>query len=314
MRGKEKKQEYFTKLARLFETYSKIFLVDVDMVGSKQIQNVRLQLRGQAEILMGKNTMIRKCMRQNLEAMPQLEALLPRVEGNIGFLFIKGEFDPIRKVLADNFVGAAARAGAVAPVDVTIPKGVTPLQPTETSFFQALNINTRITKGAIEILDDVHLIKKGIKVLPGEAALLQKLGIRPFTYGLSISAVYEEGQVYDAAVLDLTMDDIAMSFQTGLQRMAALCLGAKYPTLVSIPHSIINGYKNVLAISIATDYTFPLAQKIKDFLSDPEAMAKAAAAASAPAAGGSAAPAAAAAPEPEEEEEEEEAMDFDLFD
>jgi large subunit ribosomal protein LP0 len=86
-------------------------------------------------------------------------------------------------------VGAAARAGVVATVDVVIPKGVTSLQPTETSFFQALNISTKITKGNIEILSDVDLIKKGRKVMPGEAALLQKLGVKPFTYGLEILAV-----------------------------------------------------------------------------------------------------------------------------
>ncbi|OWK15145.1 hypothetical protein Celaphus_00000244, partial [Cervus elaphus hippelaphus] len=34
-----------------------------------------------------------------------------------------------------------------------------------------------------------------------------------------------------------------------------------YPTVASVPHSIINGYKRVLALSVETDYTFPLAEK-----------------------------------------------------
>jgi large subunit ribosomal protein LP0 len=310
---KEKKAAYFTKLVGLFQEYKRAFIVDCDMVGSKQIQNVRLAIRGKGEALMGKNTMIRKCLRDNMEEHPHLEALLPHIQGNTAFIFVKEDFDSIRDIINANFVGAAARAGVIAPIDVSIPKGVTSLQPTETSFFQALNISTKITKGSIEILADVDLIHAGRKVMPGEAALLQKLGIKPFTYGLDIVAVYENGNVFDPAVLDITDDDVKAKFLGALNNVAALCLAAGYPTLVSVTHSFLNGYKNVLAVSVATDYTFPLAQKVKDFLADPNAMAAAAAAAAGPAA--AKAPAAAAkAPEPEPVEEEEEDVDFDLFD
>eukprot|EP00299_Pterocystis_sp_00344_P002351 c12664_g1_i1.p1 GENE.c12664_g1_i1~~c12664_g1_i1.p1 ORF type:complete len:335 (-),score=79.10 c12664_g1_i1:120-1124(-) len=317
MSRKEKKVAYFAKLMDLFQEYSKLFIVGVDMVGSKQIQNVRLSIRGKGAMLMGKNTMIRKCIKDNLEQHPQLEVLLPYILGNNAFVFVKSDFDAVRKIIQDNFVGAAARAGVVAPIAVTIPKGVTSLQPTETSFFQALNISTKITKGAIEILNDVELVKKGFKVQPGEAVLLQKLGVKPFTYGLEILAVYDDGSIFEPSVLDLTEAELLSRFQAGLNNVASVSLAAEYPTLVSIPHSIINGYKNALSIALTTDYTFPLAQKVKDFLSDPEAIARAVAAASAaPAAAGSAkaaAPAAAAAPV-EEEKEEEEAVSFDLFD
>jgi len=289
------------------------------MVGSKQIQNVRLAIRGKGAMLMGKNTMIRKCIRENLAEHPQLEVLLPYILGNNAFVFIKNDFDVIRKIIQDHFVGAAARAGVIAPIAVTIPKGVTSLQPTETSFFQALNISTKITKGAIEILNDVDLLKKGNKVQPGEAALLQKLGVKPFTYGLEILAVYDDGSIFEPSVLDISEADLLSRFQSGLNNVAAVSLATDYPTLASIPHSIINGYKNALSIALTTEYTFPLAQKVKDFLSDPEAIARAVAAASAassaPAKGGAApAKAAAAAPVEEEKDEEEEAVSFDLFD
>lgn len=310
-----KKEAYFAKLVSLFQEYNKVFLVDVDMVGSKQVQDVRMALRGKGEMLMGKNTLVRKCLRDNLDTMPQLETLISRCQGNTGFVFIKGDFGPVREILKDAFVGAAARAGIISPVDVHVEKQVTTLQPTETSFFQALNINTKITKGAIEILENVHILKIGQKVTPGSAALLMKLGVKPFTYGPTVVAVYEDGNVFDPAVLDISENDVINGFMAGARQVAAVCLAAEYPTLVSIPHSIINGYKNVLSIALATDYSYPEAEKLKLLLSDPEAMAAAMAAAAAPAAGGDAPAAAAPEPEPEEEEEEEEAdMDFDLFD
>ena len=54
---------------------------------------------------------------------------------------------------------------------------------------QALNIPTKINKGCVEIVSDVHLIKASEKVGGSEATLLAKLGIKPFSYGLVIQQV-----------------------------------------------------------------------------------------------------------------------------
>lgn len=75
--------------------------------------------------------------------------------------------------------------------------------------------------------------------------------------------VYESGSVYDPKVLDITDADLSKTVTLGIQRIAAACLALNYPTLASIPHSVINGYKNVLAVSVETEYTFPLAQKVR---------------------------------------------------
>lgn len=75
--------------------------------------------------------------------------------------------------------------------------------------------------------------------------------------------VYESGSVYDPKVLDITDADLSKTVTLGIQRIAAACLALNYPTLASIPHSVINGYKSVLAVSIETEYTFPLAQKVR---------------------------------------------------
>lgn len=50
----------------------------------------------------------------------------------------------------------------------------------------------------------------------------------------------------------------------GVRNVASVCLQIGYPTIASVPHSIINGYKRVLAVAVETDYTFPLAEKVTD--------------------------------------------------
>ncbi|XP_076005864.1 large ribosomal subunit protein uL10 [Genypterus blacodes] len=307
------KSNYFLKIIQLLDDYPKCFIVGADNVGSKQMQTIRLSLRGKAIVLMGKNTMMRKAIRGHLENNPALEKLVPHIKGNVGFVFTKEDLAEIRDLLLANKVPAAARAGAIASCDVTVPAQNTGLGPEKTSFFQALGITTKISRGTIEILTDVNLIKTGDKVGASEATLLNMLNIAPFSYGLGIQQVYDNGSVYSPEVLDITEAAMHARFLEGVRNIASVCLEIGYPTLASLPHSIINGYKRVLAVAVETDYSFPMADKVKAFLADPTAFAVAAPVAAAETA---AAPAAAAAKEEakDESEESDDDMGFGLFD
>jgi len=304
------KANYFTKLENLLEEYPKCFIVGADNVGSKQMQEIRIALRGKAVVLMGKNTMMRKAIRGYMEKNPDLERLLPHIKMNVGFVFTKEELITVRDLLLANKKAAPAKAGAIAPVDVTIPAQNTGMGPEKTSFFQALQIPTKITKGTIEIIQDVPIIKIGDKVGASEATLLNMLKISPFTYGLLIQKVYDAGSIFDPEILDITDEDIKQKFMAGVANVAAVCLTINYPTIASVPHSIVNGMKNLLAVAAVTDISFKEAETLKEFLADPSKFA-----AAAPAAAAEAAPAAAAAAkEPEPESEEDDDMGFGLFD
>jgi len=307
----QKKEAYDKKFCNLLETFDKAFIVHADNVGSKQFQNIRVALRaqGQTVILMGKNTMMKRCLRLYIDRTgnDKWSCLLEVLVGNVGIIFTKIQLTDVREKISEFRVGAPARAGVIAPCSVSCAAGPTGMDPSQTSFFQTLNIATKINKGSIEILNDMVVVTEGERVGASQATLLAKLGIRPFSYGLVVQNVIEGGSMYDPKVLDLTDADINNAIMAGCANVAALSLATGYPTLASIPHSIINSYKNVLAICVETEYSFPLADKVKAYLANPSAFASAA-----PAAGGGAAKAA-KAPEPEPEEEEED-MGFDLFD
>merc|ERR1712176_482015 len=257
----------------------------------------------------GKNTMMRKAIRGHLETNPNLERLLPHIKQNVGFVFTKEELTHVRDLLLANKVKAPAKAGAIAPLDVTVPAQNTGMGPEKTSFFQALSIPTKITKGTIEIIQDVPLIKTGDKVGMSESTLLNMLKISPFTYGLIIQKVYDSGSVFSPEILDITDDDIKDMFMSGVRNVAAVCLQVGYPTMASAPHSIANGMKNLLAVAAVTEITFKEAEQLKEFLADPSKFA-----AAAPVAAAAEAASAAAAKVEEEEDEEDDDMGFGLFD
>ncbi|XP_026423257.1 60S acidic ribosomal protein P0-like isoform X2 [Papaver somniferum] len=290
----DKKIVYDKKLCQLLDDYTQILVTAADNVGSKQLQGIRKGLRGDSVVLMGKNTMMKRSVRLHAEKT-----------GNQAFL----------NLIPLLVVGAPARVGLVAPIDVVVPPGNTGLDPSQTSFFQVLNIPTKINKGTVEIITPVELIKKGEKVGSSEAALLAKLGIRPFSYGLVVLTVYDNGSVFSPEVLDLTNEDLMGKFAAGVSMVTSLSLAIAYPTLAAAPHIFINAYKNLLAVALATEYSFPQAEQVKEYLKDPSKFATAAPVA---ASGSAAAPAAAAAKVEEKKdepaEESDDDMGFSLFD
>merc|ERR1712050_439000 len=303
------KSNYFDKLKNAIKNHNKFLLVNADNVASLQFAQIRRSCRGKAEIVMGKNTMMKKVIRglleEDFENFKDYEKVLPALVENVGFVFTNGDLLEIRDLLLSNKVAAPAGAGAVAPVDVIVPAQNTGLGPEKTSFFQALSIQTKIARGTIEIVNPVHLLKPGDKVGLSEATLLNMLKISPFSYGLRVVQCYEEGSLFAPEILDITEEDIRAKFMAGVNNVAAVSLNIGYPTLASAPHSIANGLRNLLAVAAATDITFPAAEQMKAFLADPSAFAVAApvqeAAEEVPAA------------KEESEEESDSDMGFDLF-
>jgi len=302
---------YFEKLKQLIANYPSIFIVNVDNVGSNQMHQIRVALRGKGVVLMGKNTMVRRALRSIIADFPQLERLLPHVRGNIGFVFTSSDLAEIRGIITANKVAAPARAGALAPRHVLVPAGNTGMEPGKTSFFQALGIPTKIARGTIEIVSDVQVVTAGTRVGPSEATLLNMLNISPFTYGMTVVQIYDQGNVFPPDVLDVSTDELIDRFLTGVKMIAALSLALNYPTIVSVTHSLVNAYKNLLAIALVTDYSFEGAEKAKEYLANPEAFAVAAAPVAA-AADTEAAPA--PAEKEEEKEDSDDDMGFGLFD
>jgi len=307
------KEVWFDKLNELLDTYPSIFIVNVDNVGSQQMHQIRQSLRGKAVVLMGKNTMVRRAIRQVIAEKPQFEKLMPLIKGNIGFVFTSGDLKDIRSDILSNRVAAPARAGALAPLDVIVKAGNTGMEPGKTSFFQALSIPTKIARGTIEIVSDIRVVTAGTRVGSSEAMLLNMLNISPFTYGMSVVQIYDQGNTFESSVLDIEEDDILKQFMMGIKQIACISLATNFPTLASVTHSLVNSYKNLLAVSLATEYEFEGSAKAKEYLANPEAFAAAAPAAAA--SGGDAAPAAAAEEAAEEEKDEsDDDMGFCLFD
>lgn len=259
------KEEYAVRMNRMLDSYSKVLFCNLDNVQSQQMHAVRKALRGKGEVLVGKKTMQKKILSLRAEAdgasesdkaLAKLLVEEDRLVGNLALVFTNDDVASIRELLRSFRVQAPARVGAVAPVDVTIPAGNTGLEPTMTSFFQALNIATKISKGAVEIVTDKKVLSVGDKVDSSTAALLQKLNISPFFYAAEVEFYYQNGLLFTAEDLSVTGDAINSALTAAIANLTAVSLATGILTEASFPHAIMDGFKTLLGASVATDYVF----------------------------------------------------------
>ena len=316
---KQMKSARWSDFQETASKYSKCLFVEVDNVTSKQISVMRKELRAlDAKMVMGKNTHLKAAIADmNAEPDPKihddyeerkanyvyrahLNIVKDQLVGNTGLIFTNGDLSAIKDILDTHVRAAPAKVGALAPKDVIVPAGPTGMDPKQTSFFQALNIQTKIVKAQIEIVNPVTVIVADDKITASQAALLDKLKICPFEYKMNIRSFLENGKLFDAKVLSITSDDILASFTQSANNLTCISLASGYVVASAIPHMVINAFKNLAGAAIAADYDFAQLDAIK------------AAAKAAPASGGGGGAATAAAEAPKEEEKEEEEEDVDM--
>jgi large subunit ribosomal protein LP0 len=269
----DRKKNYCNQLLNMTQEYKKILVAECLSVGSSQMQQVRKAVRGKAVIVMGKNTLMRKAFKNSKDSNPKLVNLVPKLKGKICLVFTNGDLKEVRDILNSNKKDAAAKAGQISPFKVVIPAQNTGMEPTKTSFFQALNIPTRITKGAVEITADFTILVPGQKVGSSEAALLGLLSMRPFNYGLNVTDIYDDGTCYTSAVLDTSAADMMKVLEESISKVASLSLGANYPTEASIPSLLTNAFKDILSVSVATMVPFKQSEQVLEYIKNPSKFA-----------------------------------------
>merc|ERR1719288_747290 len=87
--------------------------------------------------------------------------------------------------------------------------------------------------------------------------------------------VYQDGSVFDAAVLDIDDATLVAKFMAGIANMAAFSRELGIPTEAGLPHALGNAFRNVASLVAEADFTFKEVEKVKEFLADPEAFAAA---------------------------------------
>ncbi|SEO70841.1 large subunit ribosomal protein L10 [Halogranum amylolyticum] len=227
------KQDEVDELVDFIENYSSVGIVGVAGIPSKQLQNMRRGLHGQAEVRMSRNTLVVRALEQVDEGV---EDLTEFVAGQIALIGTNDNPFGLYKQLEESKTPAPINAGEVAPNDIVIPEGDTGVDPGPfVGELQQVGASARIMDGSIQVTEDSTVLSEGEVVSEDLANVLSELGIEPKEVGLDLKSVYSEGVLFAPEELAIDVDEYRADIQSAVSAATNLSVNAVYPTTQTAP-------------------------------------------------------------------------------
>lgn len=249
------KKEIYSDLQELIKQYSVVAVADLQKVRSSQIQEIRKKLRGRAELIVAKNTILRKAAEQLTNERLNLDKFAEGVTGSKVLIFTQMNPFELILFLNKNKVRVPAKGGDIASSEIMIPAGNTGLQPGPViSEFNEAKVQTRIESGSIFIARDTIVARKGDPISTKTASLLSKLGMKPMEAGLALSHAYDHGSILGTGDLSLDLDQIKSEFSTAVR----LAFGLAVEAAIMLPETaaviIAKAYRQAISVSVESGY------------------------------------------------------------
>jgi large subunit ribosomal protein L10 len=243
-----------TKVKELADVMVKnpvVAIVDVHGIPSPQMQDMRHGLRKHAAMMMTRNNLVLIAIDEAAKQKPGLEKLKPLVGGQCAI--VATPMNPFRlyQQMEATKSAAPAKAGDIAPEDIMVKEGETPFKPGPiVGELQKAGIPAAIEGGKIVIRKDKVLVEKGHKVSEELSKILPKLEIFPMTVGLDLKAAFEDGIVYEKAILDIPEDYYPTMLATAARNATALGVSIVYPTKQTIGPLMGKAYREASALGV----------------------------------------------------------------
>jgi large subunit ribosomal protein L10 len=225
--GVQKKVEQVQKLTLWMNGSPVVGVVDIRHLPDRLLQAARKSLRGKADFVVMKNSVIRRAM-----AAANMASMVEKLDFPTAVVMTKS-MSPygLFKFFKDSRAKVAAKPGQIAPFDIIVHEGDTDLPPGPAlSELKGAGINAQIKAGKIIIAKDSVVAKAGTKISGNVCKALQKLNVLPFEAGLKMAYAYEGGMMYPADVLDIDEKVLYSDMATCLAQALNVSINASYPT------------------------------------------------------------------------------------
>ena len=245
------KKEIFSDLQNLLRKYSVVAVADLQKVRSSQIQEIRKKLRGKAELIVAKNTILQKASENLANEKSNVDKFANSLSGSKVLIFT--QMNPFELIifLNKNKVRVPAKGGDVATGEIMIPAGNTGLQPGPViSEFNEAKVQTRIEGGSIFVAKDTVVAQRGDVISTKTASLLSKLGMKPMEAGLALSYAFDNGLVLGPNDLAFDVDQMRTQFSTAARLAFGLALEANLMLPETAPALLGKAYRQAVAVSV----------------------------------------------------------------
>lgn len=249
------KQEEVDELVDLIEGYSSVGIVNVAGIPSKQLQTMRRNLHGSAELRISRNTLLSRALDEVDEG---IEALNEYVSGEVGLIGTNDNPFGLYKQLEESKSPAPIGAGEVAPNDIVIYEGDTGVDPGPfVGELQSIGAAARIMEGSIHVTEDSVVAEEGEEVSEDAANVLAELGMEPKEVGLDLKGVYSDGVLFEADELAIDVEEYRADVETAAARARNLAVNAVYPTAQTTPALIARAEGEAKSLGLQAEIESP---------------------------------------------------------
>ncbi|EMA66237.1 acidic ribosomal protein P0 [Halorubrum aidingense JCM 13560] len=222
------KQDEVDELVEFIDSFNSVGIVGVAGIPSRQLQAMRRELHGSADVRMSRNTLTVRALE---EVDAGVEELTQYVSGQVALIGTNDNPFGLFKQLEASKTPAPISAGEVAPNDVVIPEGDTGVDPGPfVGELQTVGAAARIQDGSIMVTEDSKVLEEGEVVDEDLANVLTELGIEPKEVGLDLKGVYSEGVLFEPDELAIDVDEYRADIQSAAAAARNLSVNAAYPT------------------------------------------------------------------------------------
>ncbi len=197
------KIERVALLTKAIKEHKTLLLASTKKLPSSQFHEIKKKLRGKAEISVAKKSLVVRAIDSINE--PALEPLKAHVVADVALFFSNLDPFTLSGLLADNQSPARAKAGDIAPEDITVEPGPTDLVPGPAiSELSGVGLKVAVEGGKLAIKQSATIVKQGDVIKGNVASVMGKLGIAPMKVGFEPLAAYDgvEHKVYAGIRID----------------------------------------------------------------------------------------------------------------
>jgi len=265
---KPEKKQKVDEILGLIDKYPIVGVVNMENLPAKQLANIRGQLRGKVVLCMTKKKLIKlaleQCKKQNIKALEE------HVKGMPALLFTDSNPFALFKLLKKNRSKAYIKPGQESPSEITVHAGATNFAPGPViGELGSMKIKAGIENGKVIIKEDKIVAREGDVVNDKMASLLMRLGIEPMEIGLSLVAVYENGEIIGSKVLDIDEDAYKAQIRLAASESINLAMFAAIPLADTI--KMLLGKAHVEAKAVAKEAKVMTSENVGEELAKAEA-------------------------------------------
>ncbi|MBD3163590.1 50S ribosomal protein L10 [Candidatus Woesearchaeota archaeon] len=248
------KKDVVEKLVRLFKEYPIVGTVNMEDLPAPALQKMRAKLRGKADLFMTKRRLMKIAFEGVKDKIKGISELVGHLKGMPALLFTKENPFKIYKIIKQAKSPAPAKAGQTAPKDIEVKAGPTSFMPGPIiGELGSIGIKTSVEQGKIAIKEDTVVVKEGEEIGAKAAELLTRLGIEPMEVGLDITAVYENGVIYDRNLLDIDDDKFKSDMEHAALWARNLAVEIAFPTKDTTHILIAKAFRESKALALGAD-------------------------------------------------------------